>query len=198
MALFFEYACSLNERVNKGGLVTGSFSNGEHPILACSTRNGEITFFLEEGEPIEPDVDLRRPSIASVLSWHPKQNLLASGWEDGCIALWSEKERILRDDSAVHKSPITVMQWSPIGSWLVTGDQSGVVAVWSIDNRARLQLLCQYSKKSAVTHVVFRNAAKSALSLSPCTPVLTQSTHLSLSSQRFGCIDLSFVFLLHF
>jgi hypothetical protein len=112
MASFFEYATDLSTKV-KSNVLAMAWSNTDPPILATSTKNGQIHFYLEEvpcfsldsfeeefiplprsrslsfsqGER-EGDVFINRSSSsaagdASVLAWHPKYSILASGWTDG-------------------------------------------------------------------------------------------------------------------
>jgi WD40 repeat protein len=38
----------------------------------------------------------REGSEATLIEWHPVHTMLASGWADGTVCLWTEKERVLR------------------------------------------------------------------------------------------------------
>lgn len=102
---------------------------------------------------------LHRSGECSQLSWHPRLNLLACGWDDGTVGVWGDKERVFREDSATHKAPITLLTFSPEGSRLISGDSNGLLVVWAVDHRGRLQLACKYEKKGSITHLVFRAPA---------------------------------------
>ena len=108
---------------------------------------------------MDPEQVLHRSGECSHLNWHPKLNLLATGWDDGTVAVWSEKERVFREESTTHKAPITLLTFSPEGSRLISGDSNGLLVVWNVDHRGRLQQICKYEKKGSITHLVFRASA---------------------------------------
>lgn len=158
MTSFFAYETKLGERQPAtGNVLTTAWSQCDQSILAVSTKNGDVSFFHEEGEPLEIEEgrEVKREAECHHLAWHPRQTILALGWDDGTVQLWSETRG--QSDSVVHKAPITHMCWSPDSSRLITGDQSGMLAVWEgrLGN-ARLILVCRYSRKGAITNVVFR------------------------------------------
>ena len=184
MSVFFEYPTDVSA-AGKGSVVCSGFSHSDHPILAVSSSNGDLTLFHEEGETITvelhtvngqlPDnasplpASFSRPSSAcGVLSWHPHSAVLACGWRDGCVSLWAEKERSLREDATAHKADITLLLWSPDGTRLLTGDARGALCVWSVDPRMRLTCVSRYDKSaatttSAITHAAFRQSAAGLL-----------------------------------
>ena len=165
MSVFFEYPTDVTA-AGKGSIVCSGFSHSDHPILAVSSSNGDLTLFHEEGETITvelhtvngqmPDnggsplpASFSRPaSQCGALSWHPSAAILACGWHDGCVSLWAEKERSLKEDTAAHKAAITLLLWSPDGSRLLTGDDKGVLCVWSVDPRMRLSCVSKYDKSA--------------------------------------------------
>lgn len=172
MSVFFEYPTDLAS-LSKGAILATAFSNGDQHILATATKNGDITMYLEEGEHLDPDVVLHRSGECHQLNWHPRLNLLASGWDDGTIGVWGSSEKLMREESQIHKSPITLLTFSPEGSRLISGDSNGILAVWAVDHRGRLQLACKYEKKGSITHLVFRAPAASSSvpadgSVAPC------------------------------
>ena len=180
MSVFFEYPTDV-AAAGKGMILATAFSHSDHPILAVSTSNGDLTLFHEEGETITVEVhttnnqlpdsplpaSFSRPSSSSShLTWHPTQTVLACGWADGCITLWGEKERTLKEEASTHRHPITLTRWSPDGSRLFTGDEGGVLAVWTMDMRMRLSCICKYQKTGAITHLAFRHTAQPSSSSS--------------------------------
>lgn len=129
-------------------------------MLAVSTEGesgGVISFMMEEGEKID-DMNITRQSLCHTLAWNPKAMMLASGWDDGVLSLFHEKDKSKREDLTVHKGKkITLLVWSPEGSRLICGDEGGTVSIWSVDQKGRLVHVCQYARKGALTHVAFRS-----------------------------------------
>ena len=51
----------------------------------------------------------------------------------GTVCLWSEKDRVKREDASVHKSSsVRMLMWSPEGTRLISGDAAGVLGVWQV------------------------------------------------------------------
>ena len=49
------------------------------------------------------------------------------------MCLWSEKDRVKREDASVHKtSTVRMLMWSPEGTRLISGDAAGVLGVWQV------------------------------------------------------------------
>ena len=126
------------------------------PLLAVSGRGSQIQVFNDEGDKQEPGIDVKRSSDASHIAWHPKNKVLAMGWKDGAVSVWSDTA-MPQEDNVIHASPITMLMWSPEGSRLLTGDASGMMGVWKVDKRCRLTPICQYAKQGAITCCAFRN-----------------------------------------
>ena len=181
MSVFFEYPTDV-AAAGKGSILATAFSHSDHPILAVSTSNGDLTLFHEEGETITVEVhttnnqlpdsplpaSFSRPSSSSShLHWHPTQTILACGWADGCVTLWGEKERTLKEEPSTHRSPVSLVRWSPDGSRLLTGDEGGTLAVWAMDNRMRLTCICKYQKSGTISHLAFRHTPQPSTSPSP-------------------------------
>ena len=191
MSVFFEYPTDVTA-AGKGSILATAFSHSDHPILAVSTSNGDLTLFHEEGESITVEVhtvngelpgdsilpaSFSRPSSTCAhLDWHPQQVVLVCGWQDGTVSVWGEKERALKEDATVHRAPLSLVQWSPDGSRLLTGDEAGVLAVWSLDQRMRLTCLCKYEKSGRISHVQFRLSSSASSSPSGCPPFFFASS----------------------
>ena len=87
------------------------------PLLAVSGRGSQIQVFNDEGDKQEPGIDVKRSSDASHIAWHPKNKVLAMGWKDGAVSVWSDTA-MPQEDNVIHASPITMLMWSPEGSRL--------------------------------------------------------------------------------
>lgn len=184
MSVYFEYPAQLasSEGSSTSNIVCTAFSHGDQAVCAIGTADGHVQFFLEEGDRVEHidsatntsvPLDLQRNGSATTLAWHPRLHILATGWDDGTIALWSEKDKnSLREETLAHKASITLLQFSPEGTRLISGDSAGVLVVWNIDHRGKLTQLHSYTKKGTITQLVFRAPATLAPSLdgspTPC------------------------------
>jgi intraflagellar transport protein 140 len=126
------------------------------PLLAVSGRSADVQVFNDEGERLDPGIDVNRSGSARLIRWHPKNKVLAMGWEDGAISVWSDSA-MPQEDTMVHSSPIVLLVWSPEGSRLLTADANGMFGVWKVDKRCRLTPICQYAKAGAITSLSFRN-----------------------------------------
>lgn len=154
MSIFFEYAVQVPE--NSGKVKCTAWSNGDHRLLAVSTANGQVTMYHEEGDMVELPTDIKREGVCSFMQWHPKQAILACGWNDGTVWLWAESDRsVNRENSTTHQHPITMLMWSPDGSRLLTGDEGGMLAIWQAA-AGRLIPNHRYARKGAITHCVFQ------------------------------------------
>ena len=113
-------------------------------------------------------------SNAECLSWSPSaisggNVLLAIGWDDGSVMVWSEKERMQRVDDEQHSGqPISFVYFTPDSSRLISGDRrpvnstraqdAAVLCVWKVDNKGRFTAICPFKRPTAgsLTHAIFR------------------------------------------
>jgi hypothetical protein len=109
---------------------------------------------FSQGERLPTD-PIQRKSEAVVLQWSPKGRILASGWKDGTVALWSVDDGPKRENNSIHRSDISLLQWSPQGHRLVSGDENGVFTIFKTDRHGQLTLLCTHRKQGALRHCVF-------------------------------------------
>ena len=99
-----------------------AWSNSEfQPLLSISTSLPRIIFLQEEV--IVNEYEINKGKQATALKWHPIYLWLGIGWADGTVALWSEEDKLLREEKMVHKSSITCVVFSTDGSRMVTGDK---------------------------------------------------------------------------
>ena len=73
-------------------------SNETNMVLAVATDKPRIIFMGEDGA-IMPNFEIARGKNAVVqMKWHPVAHSLAIGWQDGCVTLWHEDDRLTRDE----------------------------------------------------------------------------------------------------
>ena len=111
-------------------------------MCAVAYSSGSVGVYTEEGD----DVTASRPVRSDVpgvypcaLAWHPRAPVLAVGWTDGRVALWSGTElRVAGEETSTHAGrSITCIAWSPTGHRVVTGDDAGKTQVWTVDEKLR-------------------------------------------------------------
>ncbi len=107
--------------------ICAAWSNSEfQPLLALSTTLPRIIFFQEET--LVDDYMISKGKQCTALKWHPMYLRLGIGWADGSVSLWSEEDKLLREEKMVHKSEITAVMFSSDGSRMVTGDKVCLIA----------------------------------------------------------------------
>eukprot|EP00466_Bigelowiella_natans_P008715 jgi/Bigna1/147590/aug1.222_g22298 len=152
MSLFFEYPVEAKS-AKQHYVFQSQWSSGESPVLAVAYSNGTVRFSNEEGEQIIEPYDRKVP--CSCLAWHPQLPLLAIGYEDGALVVWTPRAGVLRVHQSTHKKRVTIAVWSPVGSRLVSADLGGTIAVWAPKPDGSLMLMCKHSKRVALSHCVF-------------------------------------------
>ena len=177
-------------------VVTTAWSTAsEAVLLAVSIDGGTVVIVHDDGEMHEEVVRNRSPSSANAccLEWSPSivtgnNMLLAIGWEDGTVMVWSEKDRMTREDSDQHAPhPVSFVRWSPDSARLISGDSrpsgagaqdAAMLAVWKVDSRGRINTICPYRRPAAggLTHAIFRTTGQqkrvvtSAFAAADCPP----------------------------
>jgi WD40 repeat protein len=106
-------------------------------------EGGSVLVLDGEGEPYEDVVIRTREGKANPvqLAWAPLHvqdgSLLAIGWDDGTVMVWSLKDRLARGDQEQHAPhPVSLLLWSPDAERIISGDarQDGpsTLAVWKV------------------------------------------------------------------
>ena len=153
----------------------------ETALLAVALEGGTVLVLNEDGS-VHEEVTRNRAgreggeAVPTCLSWTSTQVqggnvLLAVGWQDGVVMVWSEKDRMERCDDEQHAGhPISFVYFSPEGSRLIAADcrpgvptrpqDAAVLCVYKVDPKGRFNSICPYKKPSAgaLTHAVFRTA----------------------------------------
>ena len=159
-----------------------------------------------EPQPLQPPLASPSGDVAVALAWHPRQRLLAVGWADGGVSLWSPKDQGARFDRSSHDASVTTLAWSPDGVRLVSGDAAGKVCVWKADPRGRPVAIVSYTAADAaaklkalegdaggasfgrVSHVVFNTSEELAPSREArekaLLPIMSAPFHYVLQPDR--------------
>ena len=137
-------------------------------MCAVAYSSGSLGVYTEEGDDVTASRPVRSdaPGVyPCALAWHPRSPLLAVGWTDGRVALWSGTElRVSGEETSTHAGrSITCIAWSPTGHRVVTGDDAGKTQVWTVDDKLRPKptgFRCAKPAPGARTsHVVIPNDA---------------------------------------
>lgn len=152
---------------------THGSSHTDTSVRAGRTEGGTVILIDSEGQPYEDVVIRPREPGASprLLAWSPPHihegSLLAIGWDDGMVMLWSLAERLAREDAEQHAPhPVSVLLWSPDAERLISGDRrsegAATLAVWKVDSRGRHSTICPYKRPAlgGLTHAIFRTAGR--------------------------------------
>ena len=96
MTMFFD---NLVQMENNEQCLLSAWSNSEvNVMLAVATNTPRIVFMSDEGTMV-PNFEITRgKNHITQMKWHPVLHALAIGWSDGCITLWQEDDRLIRDE----------------------------------------------------------------------------------------------------
>jgi len=158
MTIFFDYKVAAPAS-SKPLALGWCRSQDAQPSLALSFDNNTVQQYYDEGERIEDVVLDRKTHSSSALDWHPKAKLLAMGWSDGTVSVWTEQDKnSQREDKMAHRAPVSVLKWSPHGTRMVSGDEQGSFGIWQCDTRGRFKCLKTIRKKAPITAASFRDS----------------------------------------
>lgn len=108
--MFFDNLVQMEENEH---CLLSAWSNSEVNVkLAVATNKPRIIFMNDEGT-IEPNFEITRgKNQITQMKWHPTIHALAIGWSDGCLTLWQEDDRLIRDEKVSVFSALARMQYS--------------------------------------------------------------------------------------
>ena len=153
------------------GLVTGTFGNSviyenftlqgttnnkfhspvcsqwhrKYPLLAISKANGVVSVYDDHGEKNER-VNLSRSSNCTAIGWHPTKFILCTGWKDGAILLYNDKDPHNQKEIELEEhGKICAIKWSPDGERLITAHQVSCFFFLN-NNNSNLSLIQKYEQ----------------------------------------------------
>ena len=135
MSIFLEFPCTVAGTIS---VLSVKWCVVER-ICAVVTSNHCVSFYLEDGIALTHCRIVRRIN-ATDIAWHPKNKTVASGWEDGHIAIWglsagpghNTSACIFAADSKSGHTPIRVVVWNTKATRLLSGDASGLIMIWKV------------------------------------------------------------------
>lgn len=131
--------------------LTFEWSNTEDSFLAVGKISGAVDLFTESGEEADRAIVRRSKSVrVNVLRWHPRAMVLAVGFDDGSISLWTNSEKRQADAPALHTDEINDIQWDSEGDYLFTCCNGGLIGIWRIDARGRPSYEMKFEEEGSV------------------------------------------------
>ena len=108
-------------------------------LVAVATDDFQINFYGDEGA-LLPACVISRQHNAAALKWQHKSCILATGWHDGHIGVYSvnsaqKKLDCVYTNDQSHTGGISFLMWNPACNRLVSGDAKGLVRVWKVGLR---------------------------------------------------------------
>ncbi|MFS8101917.1 hypothetical protein LFM09_32795 [Lentzea alba] len=150
----------------------GGETGASRTAVAFGNRDTEVVLAREDGEvkirdvASGPGLDFVLPRTHSgavrVLAVSPDRKVLASGGDDGLIALWDTTTWQKLAELRGHSEAITALEFSPDSTRLASGGSDRAVVVWDVRAKAEWATLRGHSQ--GVTHVAWRPDGTSVVS----------------------------------
>jgi len=75
---------------------------------------------------------LDHESAVNTVAFHPDNQLLVSGTQDGKVHLWRRQDQLIRQSLPGHKDAVTGVTVSPQGQVIASSSQDGTIRLWTV------------------------------------------------------------------
>ncbi|MEQ8467573.1 nSTAND1 domain-containing NTPase [Coleofasciculus sp. E1-EBD-02] len=75
---------------------------------------------------------LDHESGVNAVAFHPDNQILVSGTEDGLVHLWTRQDNLIRQSLPGHKDEVTGVAFSPQGQVIASSSQDGKIRLWTV------------------------------------------------------------------
>ena len=160
MSLYFD--CAINSGGASGNIHVSTSWHTTHALLAVGSyseeKGGYVSVYTDDGE-VADGIEIPAHPTAQVtcISWHPSRKMLAIGWENGELFLYSDHNNTCVEVPTIHNASVILLEWSQAGSRLISGDSAGSVVGWSIDRSNQLNTIFHHELKDPLSQIIFRN-----------------------------------------
>lgn len=106
------------------------FTGGNGPMGKPPLQRGAhgLTVAASQSEEMEPGSDAAM-RLVTVVAFHPKEDVLAAGYGDGCVELIRLADGSCLNAIPPDGEPVTALAWDRTGALLAAGGESGRVAL---------------------------------------------------------------------
>ncbi|NGY59004.1 hypothetical protein G7043_08700 [Lentzea sp. NEAU-D13] len=141
----------------------GGDSSGPRTAVSFGRSDNQLVFAREDGEVLVRDNDIDNQNMAlprthsaavRALALSPGRTILATGGDDGLIALWDTGTWQKIGELRGHTDAVKALEFSPDGNRLASGSTDRSVIVWDVRERTAWATLRGHSR--GVTHVAWR------------------------------------------
>ncbi len=94
---------------------------------------------------------------ATSVTYSPDAGMLAAGFDNGTILIWSMPDGTIIQSIEAHGSEISQLDFSPDGHWLAAGSYDGLISLWwkgEIDTPFQIHLIYE-GHEGAVNGIAF-------------------------------------------
>jgi WD40 repeat protein len=141
----------------------GGDSSGPRTAVSFGLRDNQLVLAREDGEVLVRDDGLPNQPLAlphthsaavRVIALSPSRKILATGGDDGLIALWDTATWQKLGELRGHADAVTTLEFSPDGSRLASGGKDRAVTVWDVRERTEWATLRGHNR--GVTNLAWR------------------------------------------
>ncbi|MDX8037251.1 WD40 repeat domain-containing protein [Lentzea sp. BCCO 10_0856] len=141
----------------------GGDSSGPRTAVSFGKDDGQLVFAREDGEVLIRDGGVQNQNLAlprthsaavRALALSPSRKILATGGDDGLIALWDTTTWRKLGELRGHADAVAALEFSPDGNRLASGGNDRAVVVWDVREQTAWATLRGHNR--GVTHLAWR------------------------------------------
>jgi WD40 repeat protein len=110
-------------------------------ILASGSLDGTVILWKIQGQEMLKSAKLISKGSIKSLAFHPQENILAVGGEDGSLQFRSVPELKLVSTLPAHKNAVAAGEFNTRGDIFVSGSQDGKLIVWEWKNKKQRSVI---------------------------------------------------------
>ena len=110
-------------------------------ILASGSQDGTVILWKMQGQEMLKSAKLISKGSIKSLAFHPQENILAVGGEDGSLQFRSVPELKLISTLPAHKNSVAAGEFNTRGDVFVSGSQDGKLIIWDWKNKKQRSVI---------------------------------------------------------